>query len=294
MKILLTYCGVTGTTAIYLRNALRRAGVEVLTVGENCEVNTGRNNPYGKISEIVKGSEFDCIFEVESGGFELDWVPTPDLERLPRAWWGIDTHVSTIHHVNRASKYSLAFISQKQYFSQFLHNNLVWLPHACDPEFHKGDMNVPKEHDVTFIGNTGYHHRRRNELLVAMQHTAKMNIKKNLWYRDVTSEYEKSYIVWNCSLNGDLNMRVFEAMASGAMVMTDKVDQNGGSELFTDNVHLKFYRNEEEMREQARFYLAHANQKNIIAEAGQQEVLSKHTYDNRVKEIILPELEKLI
>lgn len=295
MKIILTYCNVVGTTALYLRNALKRAGVEILTVGENCDVNTGRNNPYPKISEIVKNEKFDLVFEVDSGGFELEWTPEINLSGIPRVWWGIDTHVALTHHINRASRYNLIFISQKQYIPLIQKSApVVWLPHACDPEFHKGNRDAKKEYDVTFVGNWGPAHQRRILLLSTMQHNVKMNIKKNLWYKDVTSEYEKSHIVWNCSLNGDLNMRVFEMLASGAMLITDRVDENGGSTFFTDGCHLKFYRNENEMVEQVRFYLAHANQKNIIAASGQDEVLSKHTYDHRVQEYILPALNKLI
>lgn len=291
----MTYCGYPGTTAIYIRNAMRRAGIEITTVGECCDIDTGRNNPYPRIGELIqKDPDYRFILEVESGGFELDWVPRIEdgITGISKLWYAIDTHVAGIHHVNRAKHYGLVFVAQRQFTPIFRDTVTTWLPLACDPEFHKGDLNCKKEYDVTFVGNYANGvHNKRTELLTALAHNCKLNVKKNLWYRDVTSEYEKSYIVFNRSLAGDLNMRVYEELASGAMVITDRVDENGGSEFFQDGTHIKYYRSENELIDITRFYLSHSAQRNVIAAAGQEEVLRKHTYDNRVNEIIIPTLK---
>lgn len=293
MKVLMTYCNILGTTAIYLRNAMKRAGFEVTSIGENCDINTGRNNPYDSIPSVLEKDKYDFVFEVESGGFELNWNPDREKINIPVVWYGIDTHMSLQHHLNRAKFYDLIFLAQKQYVPYFKNSVVMWVPLACDPEFHKGNIDCPKEYEITFIGNhSNGAHNRRTELLGALKHNSKLNLKKNVWYKDVTSEYEKSYLIFNCSLRNDLNMRVFEALASGGMVITDRVDEAGGSEFFVDGVHLKYYRNEKELIDQVRFYLSHSNQRNIIASTGQNEVLTKHTYDNRVNEHIIPALKQ--
>ena len=43
--------------------------------------------------------------------------------------------------------------------------------------------------------------------------------------------YSESKIVLNASINGDLNMRVFEALTSGALLVTDRIE-NGLDTLF--------------------------------------------------------------
>lgn len=286
----MTYCNITGTTAIYVKKALIESGHEIVTIGENCDINTGRNNPYDTaIPEEIKKNKYDMIFEIESGGFELHWTPDRKKIDVPVVWYGIDTHVATNHHINRSTKYDLAFIAQRKYISQF--KNATWLPLGCDLDTHLGNKDVPKEHEVTFVGNyNNGAHNRRTQLLGSLQFNVKLNVKKNLWYRDITKEYENSYIIFNCSLAGDLNMRVFEALASGSMVLTDNVDENGGSEFFQDGIHLKYYKNEKEMIEYAKYYLAHSNQRNIIAVAGQEEVLRNHTYTHRYHQYIKPAL----
>lgn len=288
----MTYCNILGTTAVYIKKALLNSGYEIVTIGQECDIHTGRSNPWETaIPEEIKKNKYDFIFEVESGGFELEWTPDRSRIDIPVVWYGIDTHVATNHHVNRSSKYDVVFLAQRKYLQLF--KNARWLPLACDPEIHFGNKDSPKHNDVTFVGNyNNGAHNKRTQLLSSLQFNVKLNVKKNLWNRDVTKEYENSYIIFNCSLAGDLNMRVFEALASGSMVLTDRIDESGCSEFFQDGVHLKYYRNEQEMIEHAKYYLAHSNQRNIIASAGQDEVLRNHTYTHRYQQYIEPALKE--
>jgi hypothetical protein len=86
--------------------------------------------------------------------------------------------------------------------------------------------------------------------------------------------------VINSPANGDVNMRVFEAMASGALLVTEAIE-NGQKDLFKDGVHLVQYRTEEELFEKVDYYLKHDDEREQIAKEGQKLVLSKHTYKNR-------------
>lgn len=292
MKILVTYCNYTGTTANYLVAALRRAGVEITTVGENCEVHTGRNNPYDTIYRLITEAKYDLVFEIESGGFELYWVPDHSkMNGVPVIWYALDTHVNTQHHLNRYNRYKLMFLCHKQY--QNLFTNSIWLPVACDVDIHKGNFHSEKLYDITFVGNYGDGaHNTRTHFLRKLSSCFKLNVKKNLWNKDVTNEYEKSHILFNCSLAGDLNMRVFECLASGGMLVTDDVVD--AHNFFVDGTHLKFYRDENQLVHIISEMLQNPQSRQEIALTGQLKVLNKHTYDNRVTEIVLPGIAKVL
>jgi spore maturation protein CgeB len=55
--------------------------------------------------------------------------------------------------------------------------------------------------------------------------------------------YSASRIVFNRSIRDDLNMRVFEALACGSMLLTNALPpESGQEELFVDGTHLATYR----------------------------------------------------
>ena len=92
-------------------------------------------------------------------------------------------------------------------------------------------------------------------------------------------------IVFNKSFNGDLNMRVFEALLCKSFLLTEKV-KNGLEDLFTDGVHLVTYSSLSDLEDKAAYYLAHDEEREKIALAGYREAVSKHTYFHRAKEIL--------
>jgi spore maturation protein CgeB len=79
-------------------------------------------------------------------------------------------------------------------------------------------------------------------------------------------------------------MRVFEAMASGSMLLTNWIPTI--EELFEDGKHLVLYRTPGEMIEKARYYIDHHDEREKIAAAGYHEVIAKHTFKHRVDKIL--------
>jgi 2-polyprenyl-3-methyl-5-hydroxy-6-metoxy-1,4-benzoquinol methylase/thioredoxin-like negative regulator of GroEL len=79
-------------------------------------------------------------------------------------------------------------------------------------------------------------------------------------------------------------MRVFETMASGALLVTDEAD--GLEDLFEDGKHLVVYRRDEDLLAVVERYLADHDARDRIAAEGQALVLSRHTYAHRMAEIL--------
>jgi spore maturation protein CgeB len=76
------------------------------------------------------------------------------------------------------------------------------------------------------------------------------------------------------------NMRLFEAAAVGSFQIVD--DRPGVHEWFREGEHLVIYRNLDDLREKVRYYLAHPEERQRIAQAARQHVLAHHTYDQRL------------
>ena len=59
--------------------------------------------------------------------------------------------------------------------------------------------------------------------------------------------YSAARMVFNRSIKNDLNMRVFEGLASGSLLLTNDLGENGQDELFRDGAHLAAYREADDL-----------------------------------------------
>ena len=78
--------------------------------------------------------------------------------------------------------------------------------------------------------------------------------------------------------------RVFEALAMGAFLICD--DQKDVRSLFEDGRHLVIYRNGQDLREKAAYYLARPEERRRIAAQGQRAALAGHSYGHRVRALL--------
>ena len=78
--------------------------------------------------------------------------------------------------------------------------------------------------------------------------------------------------------------RIFEAMDCGAFVISDC--QKDVFTLFNDKEHLVGFKNEDELIDKIHYYLENGDEKKEIAMRGRQEVLAKHKYVDRIRELI--------
>ena len=98
--------------------------------------------------------------------------------------------------------------------------------------------------------------------------------------------YSASRLVFNRSIRNDINMRVFEALACGSLLVTNNLGDNGLDELFQDGTHLATYWDGEELLDKIRFYLDREELRERLAAAGRSEALSRHTYRHRMQTIL--------
>ncbi len=215
------------------------------------------------------------------------------LEQLgcPAACLVGDTHIGQMDwRIDYARLFTHTFVMfNRQHIPHFQRAgipNVTWLPGACDPVFHSGER-AGKRFDVGFVGQTHrtWHPDRVRLLQRLMDAGVDVSVESKI-LEEMGRFNGQCRVVFNRSLNGDLNMRVFEALCSGSLLLTDRLGPESGLDgLFEDRKHLVLY-DEHNLEELVSHYLKHEAERESIAAAGRQAVLNGHTYDHRVAQIL--------
>ncbi len=236
-------------------------------------------------AEHIPASGFDLYLRVDDGIEH----PLPAGLR-PRAWWAIDTHLDFGRCLSTALGSDLVFAAQRDGAGRLRREgaaSATWLPLACDPGVHRRH-DLPKATDLCFVGNV-FPGEREGLLRLLRRHFPDMLVAR-LYFEEMARAYSASRLVFNRSIRDDLNMRVFEALACGSLLLTNALgdgrDGNGQDELFRDGTHLATYASADELLDKARFYLARDAARERIAAAGREEVLARHTYRHRMEAIL--------
>jgi len=297
MKILVVYPQEFWTTATYCVKALKKKyEVEVFDLKKTRGyiwnlAQFGIILPGGKQTSILNVLQSlekpDLILEID--GYGLYHLKDYKKLNIPVAYWAIDSHIPAKRNFQKkiAEDFNYIFVAQKRYVDEFkkINRNSFWLPLACDPEIHR-QYPVEKKFDIGFVGSLNKSlHPERVKLLNYLAKKYNVIARSNVYMEEMAKIYSYAKIGFNRSLAGDLNMRVFEIMSCGTMLLTDNIG-NGIEELFEDRKHLVLYNNLGDLDEKVRHYLENEEEREAIAGAGRKEVLDRHTYEHRMDYLI--------
>lgn len=213
----------------------------------------------------------------------LPYVPceTPH----PMVYWASDTHLGYDYRLEMAKKADLVFCAQKQAVEDMKHDgiaNPIWLPHAVEPQAYSRFDLVSKKYDVCFVGHVNS--LNREDALHRLFAEFPSFYYGQQLFEKAARKFAESKIVFNIAMKEDLNMRIFEVMATGSFLLTDWVPTI--DELFEDGKHLVLFHSLDEMVDKARYYLTHDDEREKIAQAGYEEVMKNHTIQHRVSRIL--------
>ncbi|MFH1484567.1 MAG: glycosyltransferase, partial [Chloroflexota bacterium] len=207
----------------------------------------------------------------------------------PSVYWAIDTHLDYDMRLNKAGHFDLVFAAQKDGAEQLRRDgihNARWLPLACDPDFHRPVPNLPKVFDIAFVGNVPFSGDERSAYLSLIRRRFPNCFIGNAYFEQMAHVYSQSRIVFNRSVRNDVNMRVFEAIACGSMLVTNDLIDNGQDELFTPGEHCITYKNQLDFIELVDKYLADDKGRERIAWAGKTHAHTCHTYHHRMQQLL--------
>lgn len=185
-----------------------------------------------------------------------------------------------------------------------------WLPFACDPAYHRKVDMPPEEKaryasDVVFVGayypNRWAVFRELKEFNFVIWgsnwHKAEgvgisgiqiqdLFLQPWEWVKVISSSKIAVLIHYQGTKYPcyQASPKVYEWLACGCFLLVDR--QPDVFALFKDGEHLVGFDNVEDLKEKIRFYLKHDNRREKIAAQGQKEVLSKHTFAHRIREMM--------
>ena len=140
---------------------------------------------------------------------------------------------------------------------------------------------------MSFVGQIGPLHPYRYHILDEM--TAQgIPLETFSGSQEKAAEvYANSQINLNVSLNGDLNMRVFEVLSSGGFLLTDTLKPEAGLEaLFEVGKHLDTYESKADLYQKIKYYLNHPDLTQQIAKAGSELFWQQHQPEQKVQQLL--------
>ena len=234
----------------------------------------------------------DLLLFIEGGTMRL--FPK-GLERLKclTAWYGIDTHMDYAKHLRIGRLFDITFVAQKKFVEKLRSDGLrqiFWLPLGFAPELHPQEQ-LDRCYEVAYVGSVNaVLHPVRHALLAAISREVSEVFKGMASPKEMGRIYAQAKMVFNKSVNNDINMRYFEAMGAGAVLITDHVTNNGIEELFTVGEHFLEYQDEGSLLALIRELRSNPHWCRRLGDAARCHVMKNHTYAFRARSA----LEKIV
>jgi hypothetical protein len=231
----------------------------------------------------------------------LIWHPESDVPYLP---WGlasadiptlcfqVDTYAYTSKRIAWSMLFDFVLVFHPGYESKFRnagHAGARFVAHAVDAQQFAGPE-MERIYDVGWVGQTtGPIYHKRGPILNELSKSFRMNnAKRRYSLEEMALTYRQSKIVVNVGRDDypqDANLRTFEAMASGALLLTSLPTELSEIGL-EEGVHFVGYRDVREIVPLVRRYVEDEGARRKIAEGCRQKILSEHTYKQRADTIL--------
>ncbi|MBA4137969.1 MAG: hypothetical protein C0518_11685 [Opitutus sp.] len=159
-----------------------------------------------------------------------------------------------------------------EFFREAGLKNLFWFPGLTFP--HSDEVVQAARCDerlnrIALIGQAGGLHQRRLKLAGALATAGLPLVFREASQREGLEFYGQSLIGFNATANADLNLRVFEIISAGSMLLMDRLaSESGFSSLWQDGREFVGYDNAAELVERARHFAAHPAEARAIGAAG--------------------------
>lgn len=202
---------------------------------------------------------------------------------IPLFGYFIDSHIHYGWHREFAGIFDHVFVAQKDCCDSINRHtaNCSWLPLFASPEPGEGEELL---HEVSFVGTLDKSlNPERVRFIEALGRLVPLTVHSGAFSRI----FRQSKIVLNQSVKTDINFRVFEALASGSLLLTDNVG-NGMDMLLEEGKHFVSYRKNDpqDAARQIRYYLEHEEERRSIASAGHGVLLAHHSTGIRRHQIM--------
>lgn len=201
--------------------------------------------------------------------------------RWPKVLLIADSHLPggnlqrTLDYIRQEQFDRIVFVSARHHLELFRSagvQNLFWFPGLLFPHSDaavRACQEEVRQASVAIVGQSNDLPRRQLE---AAERLTKEKIAVGLQTRPPGHGlrlYGSSLAALNVSLNGELGLGAFEALASGSMLLMDQTSPDSGiAGLWKEGTEFVGYRGLPDLVDKARHYLAHPDQARAIGAAG--------------------------
>jgi len=261
------------------------------------------------LQQAIRNFDPDLVLLIRGLGFR-DWALKEAKTKF--AWWTekeerVDEALRELHEFDWYFFMSSSCVDTARLAG---HANIGYLSHAVDSDFFRPIPGINKELDFCFVGR--WSEKRQTYMEAALDITDNAAIyggnwvKKN-WCRPrfrkvikgkfiddepLVELYNKSKIIINVSNWGlgegknrtGMNMRVFEAPATGSFLLTDESREMNS--VVTPGEHVGTFTGLDEFCSKLKYYLSHDSERERIARQGMEQVRTSNSYDHLVSIII--------
>ena len=263
----------------FMNRAFQKNGYETI----NLDYRKYRHN----LSEhfLSLKNDFDILFLQRGDGFPLELLLAVNR---PRIFWASELldRVRDQDRLLSSGLFDHVFVHSDACKKTIIDNgwisadNITVLLNGFDETIQYNRPDIVKNIDVLFIGSILPRRRKWLDHL-KMKHSV---VEARAFGNEMTTYFNRARIVLNIHAEEylDTETRVFEALGCGAFLLTEKLADNNP---FVSGDHLIEVDDVYQMNDAIDYYLAHEVERDLIAQRGHEEAISKHTYTIRAAEI---------
>jgi glycosyltransferase involved in cell wall biosynthesis len=267
--------------------ALRALGHDVRVASQLCPLLVIPGRPVDvRLLHREIAPDADAFFMVDTLGRQTLAYGIEDLP-IPRLYWAIDVHLNFYWQRHYARLFDCVLSAQRDYVPLFAADGIParWLPWGIDPRLFHDVSGSARDLDLAFVGMVDANRPKRAALVAELRRrfglvTFGEDAAHRLSETEMARVFTSAKIVLNESVFGDVNFRTFEAMACGALLLTERTG-NGLLELFAPGEHLAAY-GPDDVVDLIGYYLSSAHERERIAAAGCELVATRHTMAARM------------
>jgi hypothetical protein len=271
------------------RHVSERYLVEAFESDEIFEFDLDLFRPDVSVNDLVK-------FATTSGkgiSHLVHYIGAPGLPRdlhhspLPTVCFNIDNFSWMDSRFRWAMLFDHVFVWQPRFVPMFQkagHPSVFLLPHAVEGRLFDG-IETSRRFDLGWVGHVGpAWYARRNRIIPKLAARFQMNDFRRSYSKEETAKvYQQSKIVVNVTRDEfppEANMRCYEAMAGGALLITPMPTEL--TELgFREGEHFVGWSDEAQIADLVQRYVSDEPRRQEIAGTGQDLVLREHTFERR-------------
>lgn len=264
-----------------LAGALRSLGHEVLELGAG-----GGVMP---VLPLLGDFEPDLFIQQERLGERTLFTDLPALG-CPRVFWSIDTHLNSFWQRWYGRLFDLVCTTQKhwtEWFRQRAVNRVLWLPWFGTRRalLSWEERTLP----VSFVGRLTSERPVRSWFVDLLGRVGELRLEQTLNHADMLALYDRTRVVPNESIFGEINFRLFEAASCGCAVVNP--DIAGLTDLFSPGEDVAVYRDGCELEALLRRFAAQPLLARVMGVRARERVQREHLPEHRAEHLLAAALQ---